>query len=188
MEPARIVPAFSLAGWIEQNLPHALGAIGNKEVFKGSDFIFQIIKGPNARNDFHIDPFDEIFYQLTGHIFVHVIEDGRERRVRIEEGEVFILPKQMYHSPRRPPGSVGLVIERPRQPSELDGIAWFCPSCSTKLHQVDFWCDDIERGLRDVIAAFNADVAKRTCGRCSAVLPDPTSSNPWDPTRQTEWA
>ena len=35
-------------------LPRALGAIGNKEVFRGSDFIFQIIKGPNARNDFHI--------------------------------------------------------------------------------------------------------------------------------------
>ena len=188
MEPARIVPAFSLAGWIEQNLPHALGAIGNKEVFKGSDFIFQIIKGPNARNDFHIDPFDEIFYQLTGHIFVHMIEDGRERRVRINEGEVFILPKQMYHSPRRPPGSVGLVIERPRQPSELDGIAWFCPACSHRLRQVDFWCDDIERGLRDVIAAFNADSDARTCKDCGAVLPDPTSINPWDPTRQAEWA
>ncbi len=67
---------FNLDGWIEENLPKSLGAIGNKEVFKGSDFIFQIIKGPNARNDFHIDPFDEIFYQLKGHIFVHVIEAG----------------------------------------------------------------------------------------------------------------
>ena len=73
----------------------------------------------------------------------------------------------------------GLVIERPRQPSELDGIAWFCPSCSTKLHQVDFWCDDIERGLKDVISTFNADEARRTCGKCGTVLPDPTRSDPW---------
>jgi 3-hydroxyanthranilate 3,4-dioxygenase len=170
---------FNLDRWIDTNLPKALGAIGNKEVFKNSDFIFQIIKGPNARNDFHIDPFDEIFYQMKGHIFLHVIEDGKERRLRIEEGDVFILPKHTYHSPRRPPGTVGLVIERPRKPDELDGIAWFCPACSARLHHVDFWCDDIERGLRDVIAAFNADTARRTCGKCGAVLPDPTQSDPW---------
>ncbi|HUZ71642.1 MAG TPA: 3-hydroxyanthranilate 3,4-dioxygenase [Stellaceae bacterium] len=170
---------FSLESWIEANLPRALGAVGNKEVFKGSDFIFQIIKGPNARNDFHIDPFDEIFYQLHGHIFLHVIEDGTEKRLRIGEGEVFILPKNVYHSPRRPPGSVGLVVERPRRHDELDGIAWFCPACANKLHQVDFWCDDIEKGLRDVIAGFNADLALRTCKKCDAVLPDPTTGDPW---------
>ncbi|HLI12740.1 MAG TPA: 3-hydroxyanthranilate 3,4-dioxygenase [Alphaproteobacteria bacterium] len=179
---------FGLQAWIDTHLPTALGAIGNKEVFKGSDFIFQIIKGPNARNDFHIDPWDEIFYQLHGHIFVHVIEDGRERRVRIGEGEVFLLPKNVYHSPRRPPGSVGLVIERPRRPEELDGVAWFCPACSNKLHQVDFWCDDIEKGLREVIGAFNADAALRTCKKCGTVLPDPTTIRHWDPARAAEWA
>jgi 3-hydroxyanthranilate 3,4-dioxygenase len=188
MTSAKIVPPFSLQAWIDEHLPRALGAIGNKEVFKGSDFIFQIIKGPNARNDFHIDPFDEIFYQLRGHIFLHVIEDGRERRLRIAEGELFILPKNIYHSPRRPPDSIGLVIERPRQESELDGVAWFCPSCTNRLHQVDFWCDDIERGLRDVIGAFNADEALRTCKSCGAVLPDPAKINHWDPVRAQEWA
>jgi 3-hydroxyanthranilate 3,4-dioxygenase len=174
---------FSLDRWIDRNLPHALGAIGNKEVFKGSDFIFQIIKGPNARNDFHIDPFDEIFYQLKGQIYLHVIEDGTEKRLKIAEGDVFRLPKQVYHSPRRPPGTVGLVIERPRAPNELDGIAWFCPKCSTKLHEVQFWCDDIERGLKDVIAAFNADERLRTCKSCGTVLPDPTSFDPWEKDR-----
>jgi len=170
---------FNLDGWIDENMPKSLGAIGNKEVFKGSDFIFQIIKGPNARNDFHIDPFDEIFYQLKGHIFVHVIEGGSERRIRIEEGEVFILPKEVYHSPRRPPGTIGLVVERPRAKDELDGIAWFCPSCSARLHEVRFWCDDIERGLKDEISAFNANLALRTCNSCGAVLPDPTTVDPW---------
>jgi 3-hydroxyanthranilate 3,4-dioxygenase len=170
---------FNLDHWIGENLPKSLGAIGNKEVFKGSDFIFQIIKGPNARNDFHIDPFDEIFYQLKGHIFVHVIDQGRERPIRIEEGAVFILPKEVYHSPRRPPGTIGLVVERPRAKDELDGIAWFCPTCSTRLHEVRFWCDDIERGLKDEISAFNANLDLRTCKSCGAVLPDPTTVDPW---------
>jgi 3-hydroxyanthranilate 3,4-dioxygenase len=179
---------FGLQSWIDLNLPDALGAIGNKEVFKHSDFIFQIIKGPNARNDFHIDPWDEIFYQIHGHIFVHVIDDGREKRVRIGEGEIFLLPKNTYHSPRRPPGSVGLVIERPRRAEELDGIAWFCPSCGNKLHQADFWCDDIEKGLRDVIGAFNANEKLRTCGKCWTVLPDPTKIVHWDLARAADWA
>ena len=167
-------PPFSQKEWIERHLPQALGAIGNKEVFKGSDFIYQIIKGPNARNDFHLDPFDEIFYQIQGDIAVHVIEDGRERKVPVKEGEVFLLPKGVYHSPRRPAGTIGLVLERPRQPHELDAIAWFCPACAHKLHEVEFWCDDIEQVLGRVVKEFNADLALRTCKKCGTVLPDPT--------------
>ncbi len=181
---------FKLDAWIEEHMPSSLGAIGNREVFRDSDFIFQIIKGPNARNDFHIDPFDEIFYQFKGHIFLHVIEDGKEKRLRIGEGELFLLPKNVYHSPRRSPGSIGLVVERPRRnvKEEEDGIAWFCPKCSNKLDQIDFWCDDIERGLREIIGAFNKDVDRRTCKKCGTVLPDPTSYNHWDPARAAEWA
>ena len=38
----------------------------------------EIVRGPNARNDFHIDPGDEIFYQLKGDITVRCIDaDGR---------------------------------------------------------------------------------------------------------------
>ena len=167
-------PPFSQKDWIEKNLPRATGAIGNKEMFRGSDFIYQVIRGPNARNDFHLDPFDEIFYQLQGDIAVHVVEDGRERAIPVREGEVFLLPKGVYHSPRRPPNTLGLVVERPRQPDELDAIAWFCASCTHKLHEVKFWCDDIEQVLEKVVRAFNADLALRTCRRCGTVLPDPT--------------
>jgi 3-hydroxyanthranilate 3,4-dioxygenase len=177
---AAVVQPFNLQAWITQYLPQSLGAIGNKEVFKGSDFIFQIIKGPNARNDFHIDPWDEIFYQISGHIFVQFIDgDGKRREVRIEEGEVFLLPKQVPHSPRRPPGSVGLVIERPRRQGELDGVAWFCEQCGHLLHKVEFWCEDIEVGFKEVMSAFNANEALRTCQQCGAVLPDPTKIKQW---------
>ena len=102
---AKLTLPFNLDGWIDQNLPRALGAISHQgSVQELRLSIPQIIKGPNARNDFHIDPFDEIFYQLKGHIFLHVIEDGQERRLRIEEGDVFILPKQIFfiHPDGRP--------------------------------------------------------------------------------------
>ena len=180
MSNVSVAPPFDLQAWIDEHLPRSLGAIGNREVFKGSDFIFQIIKGPNARNDFHIDPWDEIFYQLQGHIFVNFIgADGRQQRARIDEGGVFLLPKTVPHSPRRPPGSIGLVIERPRKPGELDAVAWFCERCDQLLHKVEFWCEDIEVGIKEVVMAFNADATLRTCRRCGAVLPDPTTVPQW---------
>lgn len=177
--PILPAPAFNLDAWIELHLPSSRGAIGNREVFKGSDFIFQIIKGPNARNDFHIDPFDEIFYQFEGHIFVDTIEHGKRVRHRINQGEVFLLPKNVYHSPRRPPGSLGLVIERPRSPKEEDGIAWFCENCGQMLHSVTFWCDDIETVLKQHVEGYNKNPMLRTCKQCGTVQDDPTTVPQW---------
>jgi 3-hydroxyanthranilic acid dioxygenase len=66
MPAATIRLPFNLNAWIKENLPKPLGSIGNKDVFEEDmDMIFQIIKGPNERNDFHICPSDEIFYQRT---------------------------------------------------------------------------------------------------------------------------
>ncbi len=179
--PTVPIPApFALETWISEHLPVSQGAIGNREVFKKSDFILQVIKGPNARNDWHIDPWDEIFYQLHGHIFVYTMENGREVHHRINEGELFFLPKHVWHSPRRPPGSVGIVIERPRQQGEEDGIAWFCEHCHNMLHNAHFWCEDIEVTLKKYVQEFNASEALRTCRHCGTVLPDPTRVPQWE--------
>jgi len=37
---SRLQAPFSQKEWIDRHLPQALGAIGNKEIFKGSDFIY----------------------------------------------------------------------------------------------------------------------------------------------------
>ena len=67
-----------LMRWIEQNHASFAPPVANKEVFPESEFIYQIVRGPNARNDFHLDPGDEIFYQLKGDITVRCREaDGR---------------------------------------------------------------------------------------------------------------
>lgn len=177
--PFPLAGPFSLAGWTNEHLPVSQGAIGNREVFKNSDFIFQVIKGPNARNDWHIDPWDEIFFQMQGHIFVYTIEAGKEVRHRVNEGELFFLPKHVWHSPRRPPGSVGLVIERPRVEGEEDGMAWFCESCGNMLHSIFFWCEDIELTLKKHVSEFNASEELRTCRKCGTILPDPTKVAQW---------
>ncbi len=171
---------FNLDEWIATRMSGDMGSVGNKEVFKHSDFIFMIVKGPNARNDYHVDPYDEIFYQLQGTVQVGLVgEDGRPAMTEVKEGEVLLVSATTPHSPRRPPDTLGLVIERPRVPGEEDGIVWYCEGCGEKLHEVYLLCENIETQLKAALDAFNADLDKRTCKACGAVLPDPTATPPW---------
>jgi len=173
---ANIAP-LHLMRWIEENKGLFSGPVANKEVFPESEFIYQIVRGPNARNDFHIDPGDEIFYQLKGDITVRCIDgDGKPRDVKVREGEVMLCRAGTPHCPIRPADTWGLVIERKRRPDELDRLAWFCDGCGAKLHEATFSVANIERELREVIQQFNASAALRTCRRCSAVLPVPAGA------------
>jgi 3-hydroxyanthranilate 3,4-dioxygenase len=163
-----------LMRWIEQNQHLFQPPVANKEVFPESEFIFQIVRGPNARNDFHIDPGDEIFCQLKGDITVQYFdENGKRRQAHVREGEVMLCRAGTPHCPIRPAGTWGLVIERKRRPDELDSLAWFCERCEAKLHEVSFSCENIETQLKDAIQGFNANEALRTCKACGVVLPVP---------------
>jgi len=170
---AEALRAFNLEQWIADNQASFSGPVANKEVFPQSEFIFQIIRGPNARNDFHIDPGDEIFYQLKGAIRVDVVEDGRRKQNILNEGDVLLVPAGVPHSPLRPAGSWGLVVERKRRLDELDGILWFCEQCNAELYRRNFDCRNIETEIRSAIDDFYAMEEQRTCRQCGAVLQRP---------------
>jgi len=170
---ANIAP-LHLMKWIEENQGHFSGPVANKEVFPESEFIYQIVRGPNARNDFHIDPGDEIFYQLKGDITVRCIDEtGNPRDITVREGEVMLCRAGTPHCPIRPADTWGLVIERKRKSDELDKLAWFCERCGGQLHEATFSVANIEVELLEVIKKFNASEALRTCRKCGAVLPVP---------------
>ena len=96
-------------------------------VFEDAGMVVMVVGGPNQRVDFHDDPGEEFFYQLRGDMVVKVAEAGRVYDVPIREGEVFLLPPHLRHSPQRPvAGSLGLVVESPRGPGDKDGFEWFC--------------------------------------------------------------
>lgn len=63
-----------------------------------------------------------MFYQLEGDMILRVLEQGQHRDVPIRQGEIFLLPARVPHSPQRFANTMGLVIERRRLESELDGL------------------------------------------------------------------
>ena len=75
----------------------------------------QVVGGPNERADYHDDPVEEFFYQLKGNMVLKVGDNGNFYDVPIKEGEVFLLPPHVRHSPQRPAGSIGLVVEPNRR-------------------------------------------------------------------------
>ena len=42
----------------------------------------------------------ELFYQVHGDMALEIIEHGVRRRVVIKEGEIFLLPARVPHSPQ----------------------------------------------------------------------------------------
>jgi 3-hydroxyanthranilate 3,4-dioxygenase len=159
--------ALNLKRWIDEHRELLKPPVGNKLVYHDTEFIIMVVGGPNARRDFHVDPAEEFFHQIEGEMTLRVMESGRVRELPIRAGE--ILP----HSPQRPAGSVGLVVERRRRPGELDGLQWYCERCHALLYEEQLALTDIETQLPPVFARFYADPAHRRCRQCGTVEPLP---------------
>ncbi len=114
--------AFNFHSWIKEHQHLLKPPVGNQQIFEDGDMTVQVVGGPNERTDYHDDPVEEFFYQLKGNMVLKVVDNGQFYDVPIREGEVFLLPPHVRHSPQRPQeGSVGLVVEpaRPRRARRL---------------------------------------------------------------------
>jgi 3-hydroxyanthranilate 3,4-dioxygenase len=164
--------AVNLQQWIEENRHLLKPPVGNKTLTVGNDFIVMIVGGPNARTDYHVDPYEEWFYQLEGTMHVDLMIDGKPESVQIGPGETWLLPGNTPHSPQRPePGSVGLVMERVREEGVLEKFQWYCPNCHALVHEVELQVRDIVVDLPPVFTAFYEDEQSRTCKNCGHVHP-----------------
>jgi 3-hydroxyanthranilate 3,4-dioxygenase len=143
--------------WIESNRSSFSPPIGNKLMHKNLLSVM-FVGGPNSRRDFHVDEASEFFYQLKGNMQLPIIERGRRRVVHIKEGDVFLLPSRIPHSPQRPEeGSVGLVIERSRDiPNEYDCMRWYTDfdTCEKIEFEKFFHCTDLGKDLVPVAQAY----------------------------------
>jgi 3-hydroxyanthranilate 3,4-dioxygenase len=137
------------------------------------DFIVMILHGPNMRLDFHIESGEEFFYQIKGDIEIHLRPAGQRRQVvAVREGEMFLCPGGLAHSPRRAPQTWGLVIERRREPDEMEEFAWFCENCDEKVLSRIVRQADVAVQISKIYAQFNSSLALRTCPRCGYRFPE----------------
>ena len=112
--------------WIDDHRHLLKPPVGNKMVFEDHEnFIVMVVGGPNARKDYHYNESEEFFHQLEGDITLKVIDNGKPVDIPIREGEIFLLPPKVPHSPQRPANTVGLVIEKKRSEDDKDGLQWY---------------------------------------------------------------
>lgn len=163
---------FNLKKWIDDNRDLLKPPVGNKQVYKGNDdYIVMVVGGPNGRKDYHWEEGEELFYQVEGDIHLKIINAaGQPETINIQEGDMFLLPPRIPHSPQRPANTVGLVIERYRHEGEMDKLMWFCEHCNNQLHEATFALEDIVVQLREAINNFMESEDLRTCDKCGTVM------------------
>ncbi|SEK40387.1 3-hydroxyanthranilate 3,4-dioxygenase [Stigmatella aurantiaca] len=152
--------------WIDEHRHLLKPPVGNQLVWEDREFIVMVVGGPNARTDFHINEGEEFFYQVEGDITLRIMEDGKPQDIPIREGDIFLLPPKVPHSPQRPAGTVGLVMERRRRPEEQDGFAWFCPRCDAKLYEETLHVTHLVTQLPPVFDRFFGTPENCTCKQC----------------------
>ncbi|MEU5584990.1 3-hydroxyanthranilate 3,4-dioxygenase [Streptomyces chrestomyceticus] len=163
---------FNFQRWLDDHRDLLEPPVGNAQLWEESGLMVTVVGGPNQRTDFHDDPIEEFFHQIRGSMVLRIMEEeGRPPRdVRIDEGDVFLLPPHVRHSPQRPePGSVGMVVEYARPAGQLDGFEWYCTVCHRLVRRFELQLGSVVRDLPPVFERFYG--SDRRCPHCGAVHP-----------------
>ncbi|MBI3555045.1 MAG: 3-hydroxyanthranilate 3,4-dioxygenase [Deltaproteobacteria bacterium] len=152
--------------WIDENRALLKPPVGNKQIWEDREFMVTVVGGPNSRTDYHINEGEEFFYQLEGAMNLRILENGKPVDMPICEGDIFLLPPKVPHSPQRPAGSIGLVLERKRRPGENDGFLWICKGCGEKLYEEYLHVTNIVTQLPPVFDRFFGNAQNTTCRKC----------------------
>ena len=157
---ADVQPPIDLNNWVEENRHLFKPPVSNRYLYDGRDFFVMVIMGPNARNDFHQVDSEEFFCQLKGDIKVRIREGDRIVDHLVREGETFFIPPNVPHAPVRPPGTLGMVVERRRPPGEMEHVIFYCDNCGALVEDID-------------------DDARRTCKNCGKKVEQPGPTKPF---------
>jgi 3-hydroxyanthranilate 3,4-dioxygenase len=160
---------INLHAWVAEHRHLLKPPVGNKPIWDG-DYLVMVVGGPNQRSDYHINPGPELFFQVEGDIVLKIIDDGQPRDVPIRQGELFLLPAGVPHSPQRAAGTVGLVVEVPKFARGTHHLRWYCRQCNNVLHDAAFEPVDLGQQIKAMIEEFKGDAALRTCKMCGAVF------------------
>ena len=136
--------------------------------------MIMIVGGPNERTDYHINETEEFFYQLKGDMLLKTVQGNEFVDVPIREGDIFLLPANMPHSPQRYANTIGLVVESRRTTDQVDRLRWYCAQCKCVIKEASLKLSELPTGplnlgaaLKPIILEYNASVAARTCPNCN---------------------
>ena len=145
---SNLVSPLNIKAWIEENRALLKPPIGNKCVWNDGEFIVMVVGGPNNRKDYHYNETPEFFYQLEGDIVLKIIDNGIAKDVHIREGDIYLLPSKVPHSPQRGANTVGIVIEYKRPKDIQDALEWYCENCNHQLFRAPFTLNNIETDIQ----------------------------------------
>tara|TARA_B100001750_G_scaffold240932_1_gene251498 strand:+ start:258 stop:782 length:525 start_codon:yes stop_codon:yes gene_type:complete len=169
-----VTAPFNFKEWIDKHRHLLKPPVGNQCVYQeAEDFIVMVVGGPNTRKDYHYNESEEFFYQIEGDIILKIIEDGSPASIPIKEGEIFLLPARVPHSPQRPSNTVGLVMETKRTSGTIDGFMWYCENCGEKLYEEHLELKDIVSQLPPLMNRFFDNERHRTCNNCGVIMSTP---------------
>ena len=168
-----ITSPINFKNWIEEHRHLLKPPVGNRVVYDEGDFMIMVVGGPNSRKDYHVDTVEEFFYQLEGDMLLKIMEDGKRVNIQIKEGEIFLLPKNVPHSPQRFEKTIGLVVEYKREEGALDGFQWYCDSCDKLIHEVTLDLENIVTQLPPLFDAYWNNMDARTCESCGDIQQKP---------------
>ncbi|XP_032071550.1 3-hydroxyanthranilate 3,4-dioxygenase isoform X2 [Thamnophis elegans] len=151
----------NVKNWVEENKGAFLPPVCNK-LMHHRQLNIMFVGGPNQRKDYHIEEGEELFYQLQGDMCLKIIENGKHKDIHIKEGEMFLLPARIPHSPQRYANSVGLVIERRRLDTETDGLRYYVGESTDVLFERWFYCEDLGIQLIPIIQEFFSSMQYQT--------------------------
>ncbi len=159
---------LNLLAWIDQNRNSLQPPVGNACIWNNG-FLVMVVGGPNQRSDYHVNPGEELFYQIQGDIVLKIMEDGQPRDIPVRQGEIFLLPAKVPHSPQRGPGTVGLVVEHPNCTTEDHQLRWYCNRCHAVVHAEGFRPVDIGKQIKAALDRFATHESLRKCKACGTV-------------------
>lgn len=144
--------------WIDEHRHLLKPPVGNKVVWENGDFIVMVVGGPNSRTDYHYNETPEFFYQVEGDIILKIMDNGEPKDIHIREGDIFLLPPRIPHSPRRGPNTVGLVIEYPRPEGVKDKLQWYSEKDGNLEYEEEFTLSNIETDLPKIFDRYNSQI------------------------------